>query len=173
MKAVISNFSKSKTHDFFKTLPGVLIIILFFSCNTQKIASNGIKSNSLRQEIVKTALKLDGVRYRYGGKTPGKGFDCSGFVQYVFDQNGMKLPRTSKAQSKVGKKVKLGNVKVGDLIFFKDKGRINHVGIVIENKYNHLFVIHSTTSKGVKKDDVLNNKYWKKRITFAKDVIFN
>jgi len=173
MKAVISNFSICKTHDFCKTLPTALIIIVLFSCNTYKIALSSTEIVELRQNIAKTSMKLIGVKYRYGGNTPAIGFDCSGFVQYVYGENGINLPRTSKIQSKIGTNVSLENTKAGDLIFFKNRGKINHVGIVVENKSNHLFVIHSTTSGGVKKDDVLNNKYWKKRITFAKDVIFN
>ncbi|HEB62125.1 MAG TPA: NlpC/P60 family protein, partial [Bacteroidetes bacterium] len=58
-----------------------------------------------------------------------------------------------------------------DLVFFKHKRKINHVGIVVSNSKGHLIIIHSTTSEGVKKDDILNSKYWEKRLTFATDVI--
>jgi len=114
---------------------------------------------------------LLGAKYRYGGKSPKEGFDCSGFTKYIYGKYGFNLPRTSQGQSVIGKKIKIKNSKPGDLIFFKNHGKINHVGIVIKNNGNSLIVIHSTTSKGVKKDDVLSSKYWKKRITFAKDII--
>ncbi len=176
MKAVISNFSASKTHIFYKTLPALLLFAIFFSCSTSKRYENipfsdrNLRKND-RNEIVKTALKLLGSKYRYGGNNPREGFDCSGFTSYVYGKYGYRLPRTSSAQSKTGKKIKIKNAKPGDLIFFKNRRKINHVGIVVSNKNNSLIIIHSTTSKGVKKDDVLNSIYWKKRITFAKDII--
>ncbi len=176
MKAVISNFSVYKTHIFNKTLPALFLFAIFFSCSTSKRYENTIISDrnlrkSDRTEIVKIAKKLLGSKYRYGGNTPRKGFDCSGFTSYVYGKYGYYLPRTSKSQSKIGKKIKIQNAKPGDLIFFRNKTKINHVGIVVSNKNNSLIIIHSTTSKGVKKDDVLNSTYWKKRITFAKDII--
>jgi len=171
MKAVISNFSVIKTHKSLKTLLGFLVIMLFFSCSANKPTNNYSGSKNIREEIVKSAKYLNGKRYKYGGISPRTGFDCSGLTYYIYKKNKIILPRTSLEQSKTGKKIKIKNVKPGDLIFFKNKRKINHVGIVIENKGNQIFVIHSTTSKGVKKDDVLNNKYWKKRITFARDVI--
>ncbi len=176
MKAVISNFSTIKTHILGKTLPAFFLFAIFFSCTTIKRYENPNKSDysateKIRISITKTSNKLNGTKYKYGGTSPKTGFDCSGFTKYVFAKNGYNLPRTSEKQAKIGKRIKVKNTKPGDLIFFKKHGRINHVGIVIKNNGNSLIIIHSTTSKGVKKDDVLNSKYWKKRITFAKDII--
>ena len=176
MKAVISNFSTIKTHISAKTLPALFLFAIFFSCSTSKRYQNTYSrprsiNNNLRNKIVNSSVGLLGAKYRYGGKSPSKGFDCSGFTKYIYGKYGFILPRTSQGQSVIGKKIKIKNSKPGDLIFFKNHGKINHVGIVIKNNGNSLIVIHSTTSKGVKKDDVLSSKYWKKRITFAKDII--
>jgi len=172
MKAVISNFSIFKTPFFIKTLPVILIILTscknFYNNNNNKINT---REDILRKEIVSTSRSLIGSKYRYGGIDPSKGFDCSGFTYYVFKKNNIKLPHSSSAQSKKGKKIKPENAKPGDLVFFKHRGRINHVGIIVSNSDKHLIVIHSTTSEGVKKDDILNSEYWEKRLTFATDII--
>ncbi|MFD1430170.1 C40 family peptidase [Lacticaseibacillus mingshuiensis] len=80
--------------------------------------------------IVGIAENYLGVPYVYGGSTP-KGFDCSGFVQYVERAAGVSLPRTSMAQSTVGSYVSLSNLQVGDLVFWGGVGSAYHVGIYI------------------------------------------
>ncbi len=81
-----------------------------------------------------------GVRYRYGGMSPS-GFDCSGFVCYVYEQGvGKKLPRTARAQSTYAKIVDKNALAPGDLLFFDTsrRGHINHSGIYLgEGKFIH------------------------------------
>lgn len=81
-----------------------------------------------------------GVKYRYGGMSPA-GFDCSGFVCYVYEvSTGKKLPRTAKAQSKYVDIVEVQGLTSGDLLFFdtSNRGEINHVGIYLgEGKFIH------------------------------------
>jgi len=69
-----------------------------------------------------------GIPYRWGGASPSTGFDCSGFVMYVFSQIGVSLPHSSYAQYGYGSAVSLGNLQPGDLVFFDGLG---HVGIYI------------------------------------------
>ena len=184
MKVVISNFSMIKTHSFYKTLPVILLIILFFSCSTSNSSKNhnnkevlvqekDISKDNIRERIINNSKYLLGAKYRYGGKNPKSGFDCSGFVYYIYKNEGIYLPGSSKSQSKIGKLIDLKKCKPGDLVYFKNKGKINHVGIVVKNTKKQLFVIHSTSSSGVKKDDIWSSNYWKKRVTFARDVIAN
>jgi len=161
-----------KTQKILKTLP--VLLIFFTSCKTNSPFSTkntAFDNAKLRKEVVAFANSLTGVKYKYGGDNPSKGFDCSGYTYYVFKKFNIYLPRSSRAQAKRGKKIALKKAKPGDLIFFKNKNRINHVGIITGNNNGHLYVIHSTSSAGVKKDDVINNKYWKKRITFVRDII--
>ena len=86
--------------------------------------------------VVGVALRYIGVPYVWGGTTPS-GFDCSGFVQYCYQQVGVNLPRTSREQFKVGTFIaaeNLGGLKPGDLVFFgygADPGRIHHVGMYV------------------------------------------
>lgn len=84
-----------------------------------------------RKDIILTARKYLGVRYRRGGRSP-EGFDCSGFVSYVFGERGISLPRSAHNQYKKGKKVSDDSVMPGDLIFFNINGRsISHVAIYV------------------------------------------
>lgn len=73
--------------------------------------------------VLDVAMRYQGVPYRYGGTTPG-GFDCSGFVGYVYGQMGVNLPRTSWAQGNAGTKVSAGEAQVGDIVAYG-----SHVGI--------------------------------------------
>ncbi|HET8706891.1 MAG TPA: C40 family peptidase, partial [Pseudomonadales bacterium] len=71
------------------------------------------------QSLVKRAEQFQGVRYKYGGTSPQTGFDCSGFVGYVYKQYGVELPRDSRSQLKSLKSVKANELKPGDLVFYR------------------------------------------------------
>ena len=89
-----------------------------------------------REALLRYAKYFKGGKYVWGGTTP-KGFDCSGYVQYLYKKHGVNLPRTAWAQSKKGKPVDLAHLKKGDLLFFlTDKKRgipVTHVGIYLGN----------------------------------------
>ncbi len=80
------------------------------------------------QRIVRIALSQRGVHYRYGGSSPGSGFDCSGFTRWVFAHVGIDLPHQSGAQFSYGQRVPRSALKPGDLVFFSHLG---HVGIYV------------------------------------------
>ena len=125
-----------------------------------------------RKEIVQYAQQQIGSKYKYAGRDP-KGFDCSGFTHFVMKKYDVSLPTSSSAQSTQGKKIALKEVKTGDLIFFKrpTENRIFHVAMVVENDQKGIKVIHSTSSRGVREDNISTSSYWKPKIYFAKDVI--
>jgi len=104
-----------------------------------------------------------GTRYRFGGQTPA-GFDCSGFVRFMYDKVfNMHLPRSSREMSSIGNKVSKNDLQPGDLVFFQTRGkRINHVGIFIGNDT----FVHSSLSKGIT-EDKLQHKYYEKRFAGA------
>lgn len=98
-------------------------------------ASNAFKPTTSTTTITSTALKYIGVPYLWGGTSPN-GFDCSGFVQYVFKQHGYYLNRTASAQYYNGVAISQSNLKPGDLVFFERTyatNGISHVGIYIGN----------------------------------------
>lgn len=115
--------------------------------------------------IVKTAKKFMGVPYIFGGTTPS-GFDCSGFLQYIFKQNGFSIPRLADDQYKLGKSVKISQLEVGDLVFFSTYASgASHCGIYVgEGKF-----LHTSSSKGVRIDS-LKDAYWSPRFIGAKKI---
>ena len=116
--------------------------------------------------IIATAKKYIGVPYVWGGSTPS-GFDCSGYVQYVFKAHGITLPRTSKEQYNVGTWVSKSSLKAGDLVFFNTEGNgVSHLGIYIGNNQ----FIHASSSKGVIITS-MSNTYWAPRYYGAKRIL--
>jgi hypothetical protein len=85
-------------------------------------------SQTLGVHAVRFARRLLGVPYRYGGDSPSGGFDCSGFVRYVYAHLGMSLPHSSFADFGLGKRVPRGSLRPGDLVFFDGVG---HVGMYV------------------------------------------
>ena len=96
-----------------------------------------------------------GTHYRFGGQTPA-GFDCSGFVRFMFGKTfNMQLPRSSREMAAIGNKVEKNELQPGDLVFFQTKGRrINHVGIFIgDNRFAH------ASTGGVRINKLLDQYY--------------
>ncbi|MDO4225364.1 MAG: C40 family peptidase [Bergeyella zoohelcum] len=124
------------------------------------------------KKILKDAEKYIGVPYKMAGTTSA-GFDCSGLVCKVFEDNQKKVPRRSADQALVGEKVSVEEIQPGDLVFFATAGgtRVSHVGIVhsIADEGEIKF-IHSSTSKGVIISS-LNEKYWNKAFLFARRLL--
>jgi hypothetical protein len=108
-----------------------------------------------------------GIRYRFGGDSPS-GFDCSGFVRFMFSKElDVNLPRSSREMATVGTPVDRNELMPGDLVFFKNgKNRINHVGIFIGNDT----FVHSSLSKGITRD-TLNESYYNKRFASAVRIV--
>jgi cell wall-associated NlpC family hydrolase len=134
------------------------------SCGGTKNIEN---TNRSRKYLLNKAYKkYKGVPYRYGGTT-SVGFDCSGFTQRVYSEFfHYKLPRTTKAMMKTGKKISKKQLKPGDLVFFHPSRKYYHVGIYIGDGA----FIHASTSRGVIKS-LLSNSYWKKKYIFSRRVL--
>ncbi len=118
------------------------------------------------QQIVNTAKQYIGVPYVWGGSTPA-GFDCSGFVQYVFQLHGISLPRTSRQQWTAGKSIATSQLQPGDLVFFNTSGSgVSHLGIWVGDGQ----FIHASSSRGVM-ISALSNSYWSPRYMGARRVL--
>ena len=117
------------------------------------------------QEVLINALSLTGIQYKYGGSSPATGFDCSGFVRYVFrNAANLTLPPTARAIAQIGKSVRKDDLQPGDLVFFNTlKKAFSHVGIYMgDNKFIHA----PRTGKTVQVDS-LQNSYWASRFEGA------
>ena len=103
-----------------------------------------IKKLTIEESIIKLAKSKIGIPYKRAGQDL-KGFDCSGFVYYIFKENNITIPRTSKMQSKAGETLSLSEIKKGDILSFDttDKGHINHSGIYLGDGT----FIHSSSGK--------------------------
>jgi cell wall-associated NlpC family hydrolase len=124
---------------------------------TKKSKETKKSKTMAKSKVIRTARKYLGTRYRWGGCST-HGFDCSGFVKYVYSKHGKKLPRTSREMASVGKHVSKKSLKTGDLIFFSSKRTrgIAHVAIYINNgKF-----IHASSGKHKVVITKLSSKYY-------------
>ena len=104
--------------------------------------------------------------YRNGGSDPS-GFDCSGFVQWVFAQEGHALPREVRDQYGVGETIDRDDIQPGDLVFFDIEGKgPSHVGIALGNDQ----FVHAPSSRGVVRIESYTIDYWKKRYIGARRI---
>lgn len=120
----------------------------------KKVPARTIDVGSVSPDDVATyAETLVGIPYRFGSMKRENGFDCSGFINFVFNHFNIKVPRTSVEFTNAGKEIKPAFSKKGDLILFTgsdaNSGEVGHMGIVLENKKHHFSFIHASTSRGV------------------------
>jgi cell wall-associated NlpC family hydrolase len=120
--------------------------------------------------VLNFGKSLIGIPYRYGGSSV-KGFDCSGFIHYIFRKYGYLFPHSSRAYAAIGTKIKsdsILNVKKGDLLLFKGRNikskRIGHVAIVVEVNENEILMLHSCCDKGIAVENYLTSEYYPKRL---------
>lgn len=116
--------------------------------------------------IAGTALGLRGVPYRNGG-VDAAGFDCSGFVKYVFEQHGLSMPRSVSEQFLLGAFVDVNAVQPGDLLFFATTAPgASHVGIAIGGDQ----FVHAPSSNGVVRVERMGSSYWTQRFVGARRI---
>ena len=119
-------------------------------------------------ELVMQAMGLLGVPYKRGGTSEEKGFDCSGFVRYMYEKSvGLVLPRRAEEQAKVTEEISRSELKPGDLVFFNTlKRTFSHVGIYVgDGKFIHA----PRPGKAVRVDD-MREAYWQQRFNGARRV---
>lgn len=172
-------------HRIPRTLPAVLLALLAGACAStpgarprpfpgapptaaaEPAAPPAAPATLEESAILQTALDLRGVPYRNGGSDPS-GFDCSGFTQWVFAQNGVRLPREVKDQIRVGKKVDVDELAPGDLIFFATTSRrASHVAIALDGDR----FVHAPSSKGVVRIEHLSTDYWSRRLLGVRRIV--
>lgn len=116
--------------------------------------------------LLTLAFSLRDIQYRFGGTSPKSGFDCSGFVRYVFHHAlGVMLPRNSRSQYNSGTRIARAKLKPGDLVFFRTHGRhVSHVGIYLDDGR----FIHSPSTGETVRVDSLKEQYWARRFVGAR-----
>ena len=126
------------------------------------------RATTTMQDVLDQATDLLDIPYKWGGSSPGLGFDCSGFVTHVFQMGlGLTLPRTAKAMSKEGQVVTKDDLQPGDLVFFNTMRRaFSHVGIYLGNNQ----FIHAPRSGEKVRVDNLDDNYWIRHFNGARRV---
>ena len=123
---------------------------------------------AVQESVIATARSLLGVPYRFGGTTP-EGFDCSGYVGYVYRQSaGIELPRMTHDLARAGRPVTVADLRPADLVYFKiERQKPLHVGIYMgDGKF-----IHSPSARGRVNIQDMNMDYWRTRYLGARRVI--
>lgn len=132
-----------------------------------RTGNTNLEPGTRNLELLSTALSFQGVRYKNGGSDPS-GFDCSGFVQWVFAQHGMPLPREVRDQWRNGRDVDRDEVMPGDLVFFETVSRgASHVGIALGGDQ----FVHAPSSTGVVRVERYSSAYWSRRWVGAKRIL--
>lgn len=127
--------------------------------NTLKELSYGEGVSDTRVNLVNYALQFVGNRYVWGGESLTKGVDCSGFTMKVYQKFGVYMPHYSGSQPSYGKKIKKSELQPGDLIFYGENGKINHVAIYIGNGQ----VVHAANKRdGIK----ISNAFYRTPICY-------
>lgn len=130
--------------------------------------------STIIDSLIDYALPYQNTPYRYAGKKPG-GFDCSGFMCYVFSSVGEKMPASSKEIKTVGKEVPKEKIKIGDVVYFTGRNAKSnipgHVGMVIKVDANgEIWFIHASVQKGVCVDAV-SQAYYATRFLGARRIV--
>lgn len=137
-----------------------LYIVFFVTllCSSFTLKKDPIEANPIataqnkidRDSIIVYAKQYLGIPYLYAGNDPKKGFDCSGFVNYIFKNYGITLPRSSSGFKNLGTKLAPEDFKVGDVLVFygyRNKTIVGHVGIICEANGMHSKFIHASSGK--------------------------
>ena len=126
----------------------------------------GLLTDDIHHPLALQALTQLGIRYRWGGKSPETGFDCSGLVLHSAQQSlGLKLPPRSYDMALFGTEVPRSDLQVGDLVFFNTLGRRNsHVGVYLGSEH----FVHAPAAGGVVRIENMNLAYWTKRFNGAR-----
>lgn len=143
----------------------LMVLALTTGCATARLGTTTAPPGTARA-VVERARTFAGTAYRAGGSSPD-GFDCSGFVQYLYGQAGIRLPRTASEQFDVGLSVKASRLVPGDLVFFRTDGRrVTHVGVVVgEDTF-----IHAPNTRSRIRTDRLDGRYWQQRYAGARRI---
>ena len=134
-----------------------------------RVSQEGSLASEKAAAVLRTARSMIGVAYKWGGKSPREGFDCSGLVWFAYRQHGVTLPRISWQQFGAGTPIERSRMRPGDLVFHKiaKKGKTLHVGIVTDRGT----FIHAPSSGKRVMESSLNNAYWRKHFIGARRVL--
>jgi cell wall-associated NlpC family hydrolase len=162
-----------------RTVPVALLLLGLAGCGsaphiskgrvTTEAFQNERQASPAAQEVAMYALMLLRTGYRFGGKNPDAGLDCSGMVAYVYrEAAGMPLTGNAASLARQGRDTGFDQLRSGDLVFFNTLGRpFSHVGIYLGKGE----FIHAPNSRGQVRVDKLTNRYWSERFEMARTLL--
>jgi cell wall-associated NlpC family hydrolase len=146
------------TRTYFSSSFALLILLLSGCASDSEVAPITYQQQQTSSPVMNYALTLQGAPYHYGSDNPQDGFDCSGFVHHVYQQQGINLPRTTEDMANQLTPVEKDAMLSGDLLFFDTDGEtFSHVGLYI-NGDNFIHASSSKTGKVLVSS--LKNNYW-------------
>ncbi len=147
------------------TIFSIFSLLLLTGCGTKQKGTDSTGGVA----VVKTATSQIGKKYRYGGESPSKGFDCSGLIWWSYKKHGITVPRVTTGQAKAGKAVSKKRAKPGDIVVFRisRNSRALHTGLYAgNNKF-----IHSPRTGSRVRMESLNSTYWKPKLMTVRRVL--
>lgn len=147
----------------------ILLVAAFFNAPAQKKKK---KRKAKIEHVISTGKSYIGTPYKWGGNTKA-GIDCSGLIHNSYKTIGIKLPRTAKEQSKVGKKRGWEGIRPGDLVYFKFKKKGEkwfHSGMITYVSDEKVLFVHASSSRGVVESNLMSD-YYKKNVKNFRRVI--
>jgi cell wall-associated NlpC family hydrolase len=152
-----------------RILPFAVLMLALLSSHVARAEDGLMEGLKKHTEPLLTALSLVGTPYKYGGNSPEKGLDCSGFVRHVYKESaGLELPRSARQISQDGSKITQDELRPGDLVFFNTlKKPFSHVGIYAgDGKF-----VHSSSSRSKQVAiSSLTERYWSQRYNGARRI---
>jgi cell wall-associated NlpC family hydrolase len=149
----------------------VLLFLLLGACATTKnsMLTHESHSSDAVRKLTSYAYGLIGTPYKFGGHSPKTGFDCSGFVDYVFQRTAnVSLPHNAQQISRHGSPIKSSQLREGDLVFYDTNNEAySHVGIYLGNDR----FIHAPSSGGSVRTENMRENYWKSHYNGARRIV--
>jgi len=144
---------------FYLLLIGLMSALLS-NCSSTPKSTYRAHSPASHQKIIAVAKAQIGKPYRYGGKSPRTGFDCSGLINFSYKKAGLVIPRTTSQLYNSSSPIKRAHLQRGDLVFFRiNRRKVSHVGLYLGNSK---FVHAPSSGKRVNIANI-NDKYWRAR----------
>lgn len=142
-----------------------MVFLLIAGCSTAPEKSLTVAPSPLPR-VTQYALSLQGVPYRWGKASPTEGFDCSGFIQHIYQRQGIHLPRTVREMASNLPSVSEDELHSGDLLFFNTNGnRFSHVGLYV---HGDKFIHAPSRRSGRVHLSSLKQQYWRRRFSGAR-----
>jgi cell wall-associated NlpC family hydrolase len=147
---------------------GIVGLGLLLQGCTSMGGGSGAAADGVRGQVVMAALSQLGTAYKYGAQAPGAALDCSALIQHAYGVAGVSIPRMSTDQRRSATPVRFANVRPGDLVFFRIRPGLSHVGLMVDDKR----FVHASASKKQVRLSSIDSDYWRRRLIGAGTYVY-